>query len=193
MTPDEVVQELTACRALLEGHFVLTSGRHSSRFVQFSVVLQHPDIASRLCRALADLWSDCTIDTVVGPAMGGIIIAYETARALGARNLFTEKHDGSMRLLRGFNLAPGERVLVVDDVVTTGGSLKDTVAVVRQAGAAVVGASVLVHRDAGGAIDFGGGCDYRPLATVEAVSYDPDDCPLCRQGVPVTDPDLRKT
>ena len=189
MTGDAVLQELAQCGALLEGHFVLSSGRHSDRFIQMGVVLQHPAVAERLCRALAGLWGDVEIDTVLGPAMGGVIIAYETAKALGARALFTEREDGSMRLLRGFGLRPGERVLVVDDVLTTGGSVRDSIAAVRAGGGQAVGMSVLVHRKSGAAPAFD--VPYRRLAEVEAVSFPPADCPLCQRGVAVTDPDKR--
>ena len=190
MTSDEVLEDLTRCGALLTGHFELSSGRHSDRFLQFSVVLQHPPLSGGLCAAMAALWRDDGIETVVGPAMGGIIVAYETARALQARALFTERQDGRMRLLRGFALRPAERVLVVDDVLTTGGSLRETVAAVQAAGADPVGVSVLVHRQAGQDVDFG--VPYRPLAEVEAVSHAPADCPLCARGEPFTDPDRRK-
>ena len=190
MTNNEVLAELTRCGALLTGHFQLTSGRHSDRFLQLSAVLQHPALAERLCEALAGLWQVERVEAVVGPAVGGIIVAYETARALSARALFTEREDGRMHLLRGFALRRGERVLVVDDVLTTGGSLKDTATCVQAAGAEVVGVSVLVHRRAGEIPDFG--VPYRPLSEVEAVSYPPEACPLCGQGAPLTDPDRRR-
>jgi orotate phosphoribosyltransferase len=189
MTPDDVLAKLSECGALLTGHFVLSSGRHSDRFLQLSVVLQHPRLAGQLCGAMGGLWTGQGIETVVGPAMGGIVIAYETARALGARALFTEREEGRMRLLRGFAVRPGERVLVVDDVLTTGGSVRDSVKAVRAAGATVAGVSVLVHRRSGAAPAFD--VPYRPLAEVEAASYPPADCPLCRTGVAVTDPDKR--
>ena len=192
MTDEEVLEELRRCGALLSGHFVLSSGRHSDRFLQLSVVLQDPRVAERLCAALADLWRRARVETVVGPALGGIIVAYETARALGARALFTEREEGRMRLLRGFALREGERVLVVDDVVTTGGSLRETIDAVVDAGAAVVGVGALAHREGKvgtGGVDFG--VPYRPLARVAAVSYSPADCPLCSRGEPLTDPDKR--
>ena len=190
MTSDEVLSELGRCGALLTGHFLLASGRHSDRFLQMNVVLQHPPLSERLCGAMAGLWGDSEIDAVVGPAVGGIIVAYETARALEARALFTEREDGKMGLLRGFALRPGERVLVVDDVLTTGGSLRETAIAVREAGAEVLGVSVLVHRRAGQRIDFG--APYRPLAEVEALSYPPAECPLCQGRVPLVDPDRRR-
>jgi orotate phosphoribosyltransferase len=189
MTGDEVVAELTACGALLEGHFALTSGRHSDRFLQLSVVLQHPDRAARLCEALAALWADEGITVVVGPAVGGIITAYETARALGARALYTERQDGALRLLRRFRLDADDRVLVVDDVVTTGGSLSGTIEAVEGCGAGVVGVGALVHRLSKLAVTFP--VPYRPLVAVEAHNFEPAVCPLCRDGVPLVDPDLR--
>ncbi len=189
MTAEEVLAELRACGAFLTGHFVLASGRHSDRFLQLSVVLQHPAVAERLCGAMAGLWGGERIDAVVGPAMGGIVVAYETARALGARALFTERDGEAMKILRGFTLRPTDRVLVVDDVLTTGGSVRDSVKAVQEAGAQVAGVSVLVHRQSGQKIDFG--APYRPLAEVQAVSFAPAECPLCAKNVPIIDPDRR--
>jgi orotate phosphoribosyltransferase len=167
--------------ALLDGHFQLTSGLHSSRYLQCALVLQHPVHAEFVGRALAAKFSDERVDTVIAPAIGGIIVAHETARAIGVRAIFTERDEGVMTLRRGFSVQPGERVLVVEDVVTTGGSTRDTIEAVIEAGGAVVGAGSLVDRS-GGSVDVG--VRRHALLTLVVPSYDPSVCPLCKQGVP---------
>jgi orotate phosphoribosyltransferase len=174
--------------ALLEGHFQLTSGLHSARYLQCALVLQHPDHAEFVGRALAAKFSDDRVDAVVAPAIGGIIVAHETARAIGARALFTERDDGVMTLRRGFRLNRGERVLVVEDVVTTGGSTRETIEAVIEADGVVVGAGSLVDRS-GGSVDLG--VRRQSLLTLVVPSYDPSECPLCRQGVPPIKPGSR--
>lgn len=175
--------------AMLTGHFLLTSGRHSDRYFQCAKVLQHPSYCEELCRELALRYAADRVDTVVGPAMGGIIISYEVARHLGARSLFTEREGGTMTLRRGFTLSPGERVLVVEDVITTGGSVKEAMDVVRKAGGQVVGAAVLVDRSCG---EAGLGVRTESLLEIPAVSYCQDQCPLCRRGIPFIKPGSRK-
>jgi orotate phosphoribosyltransferase len=140
--------------ALLEGHFLLTSGRHSDRYVQCAQVLKFPEYTSLLCERIAAGFQGEQIDLVVGPAMGGILVAYETARHLKVPNLFTERENGSMTLRRGFAIQPGEKVLVVEDVVTTGGSVVEVIDLVKAKGAEVVGVGVLVDRS-GGKVNFG--------------------------------------
>ena len=175
--------------ALLRGHFLLTSGLHSPVYLQCALVLQNPANAERLCRDLAERFREEQIQTVVAPAIGGIIVAHETARALGARALFTERESGVMTLRRGFSLSPGERVLVVEDVVTTGGSTRETIDAVRRAGAVVVGAGSLVDRS-GGAVDLG--VHRSALLSLSVAAYDPSDCPQCREGLPAIKPGSRK-
>ena len=167
--------------ALLEGHFQLTSGSHSARYLQCALVLQHPEHAEFVGRALAARFSDDRVEAVIAPAIGGIIVAHETARAIGARALFTERDDGVMTLRRGFRLSRGERVLVVEDVVTTGGSTRETIEAVIGADGVVIGAGSLVDRS-GGTVDLG--VRRQSLLTLDVPSYDPSECPLCRQGVP---------
>lgn len=175
--------------ALLEGHFLLTSGLHSPRYLQCALVLQYPEHAEYAGRAIASHFTGERVSAVVAPAIGGIVVGHETARALGARALFAEREGGVMTLRRGFTLSPGERVLVVEDVVTTGGSTRETVEAVRRAGGEVIGAGSLVDRSSGAA-DVG----VRPVAllTLDVPAYDPSDCPLCRQGLDLVKPGSRK-
>lgn len=176
--------------ALLEGHFLLTSGKHSRQYMQCAQVLQYPHLAAQLAEELAKSFQNQGIQTVIGPAMGGILVAHEVGKALGVRALFTERENGVMRLRRGFSLKEGERVLVVEDVITTGGSVREVIDVVRESGALPVGVGVLVDRS-GGKIDFG-----LPLASViqlQIESYDPSECPLCAEGIPHIKPGSRTT
>jgi orotate phosphoribosyltransferase len=174
---------------LLEGHFQLTSGLHSPRYLQCALVLQHPQYAELIGRELAARFSGEQIDVVVAPAIGGIIVGHETARGIGARAMFTEREAGVMRLRRGFRLNPDERVLVVEDVVTTGGSTRETIEASRQAGGVVIGAGSIVDRS-GGAVEVG--VPRESLLTLDVPTYDPSQCPLCKRGVPVTKPGSRE-
>src|ERR1044072_6166812 len=176
--------------ALLEGHFQLTSGLHSPRYLQCALVLQHPEHAEWVGRALAAHFNDEGVSAVVAPAIGGIIVAHETARALGVRALFTEREAGAMKLRRGFHINEGERVLVVEDVVTTGGSTRETIDAVVNAGGIVSGAGSVVDRS-GGAVDVG--ARRVALLTLEVPAYDPADCPLCQEGSTGLKPGSRKT
>ncbi|MFZ5633133.1 MAG: orotate phosphoribosyltransferase [Bacillota bacterium] len=176
--------------AMLTGHFLLTSGRHSDRYFQCALVLQHPVHCEALCRELAARFAGEKVETVVGPAMGGIVISYEVARRLKARSLFAERQEGKMILRRGFAISPGERVLVVEDVTTTGGSVREVIDLVGEAGGQVVGAAVLVDRSGGEARL---GVRTESLLQIPAVSYSPDQCPLCRRGMPFVKPGSRKS
>jgi orotate phosphoribosyltransferase len=174
--------------ALLDGHFQLTSGLHSPRYLQCALVLQYPEHAEYVGQALAAKFSDDRVDAVVAPAIGGIVVAHETARAIGARALFTEREAGVMTLRRGFRLSRGERVLVVEDVVTTGGSTRETIEAVVEADGVVIGAGSIVDRSAG-AVDLG--VRRQSLLTLEVASYNLQDCPLCKEGVPFIKPGSR--
>lgn len=189
LTHDEAIEIFTKANALLTGHFRLTSGRHSNQYMQCAQVLQYPQYASVLCDALAEKFKGTQVDLVVGPAMGGIIVAYEVGRALGVKTLFTERENGAMALRRGFAINPGEKVLVVEDVVTTGGSVKEVIDVVREKGGEVVGVGVLVDRS-NGKVDFG--VPTESILKMEIQSYDPEECPLCKQGLPVVKPGSRQ-
>ncbi|MDR2136704.1 MAG: orotate phosphoribosyltransferase [Synergistaceae bacterium] len=172
-----------------EGHFKLTSGLHSDRYMQCARLFQYPEDSIRVCAEIAEAFRDKGLDLVAGPALGGIIIAYEVARILGVRNVFAEREDGTMTLRRGFQVSAGERVLVVEDVVTTGGSVKELMALLRSQGAEVVGVGSVVDRS-NGIVDFG--VPFYPLAAMNVKIWEPDACPLCRQGVPIVKPGSRK-
>jgi orotate phosphoribosyltransferase len=189
MTEKEVLSIFEESKALLRGHFRLSSGLHSGQYLQCALVLQFPETAARLAKALAEKFGPGKIDAVVGPALGGVTWAYEVARALGVRGLFTEREDGKMTLRRGFRISEGERVLVVEDVVTTGGSTKEVIAVVKALGGLVVGVGSVIDRS-DGAPDFG--VQFKSLARVKVETFEERDCPLCKAGKPVTKPGSRK-
>jgi len=181
--------------AYLRGHFRLTSGLHSPEYIQCALVLQHPALAERLgrelARAIRGIINDEAVDLVASPAIGGLIIGHEVARALGARCIFAERDpQGKMSLRRGFTVEPGESGVVVEDVVTTGGSTRDVVNLLAEAGARVLAAGSIIDRSGGQA---GVGAARVALATLQVINYPPDECPLCREGVPVTKPGSRPT
>lgn len=190
MNREEVVERFRRTGALLEGHFVLTSGLHSPQYLQCALVLQHPPEAEAFGRAVAAQFRNTGVETVAAPAIGGIVIGWEVARALGARSIWTEREEGRMTLRRGFAVRPGERVLVVEDVITTGGSTRETCDALRAAGALVVGAASIIDRS-GGRSDVG--VPRVALATLEVPAVSPADCPLCARGVPAVKPGSRKT
>jgi len=185
LTEPEVQRLFEEAGGLLHGHFLLSSGLHSDTFLQAARLLQDPVVAERLCAALADLWRPKKPSVVIGPATGGIILAYETARQLSARALFSEQRDGRMTLGRGFHLRPGERVLVVDDVITTGASVRATGDMVAAMGGEVVGVGCLADR--GGGVGLPWPC--RGLLRVDPQEYRPEQCPQCSQGVALVEPD----
>jgi len=174
--------------ALLEGHFRLTSGLHSPGYLQCALVLQHPAEAEACGAAIADRVRALRPDVVLSPALGGIVIGQEVGRALGVRAIFAERQDGKLTLRRGFSLSPSDKVLVVEDVVTTGGSTQETIDVARAAGATVVGAASIIDRSGGNRkIDV----PYVALATIGLPTYEPDACPMCAEGKPVVKPGSR--
>ena len=180
---------LTRLGALKQGHFRLTSGLHSDRYMQCAALFQFPKESEQLCAALAEKFAGQKIDLVAGPALGGIIMAYEVARALGVPNIFSEREDGKMTFRRGFRIEAGQKVLVVEDVVTTGGSVKEVIGLVRAAGGEVVGVGSVVDRG-GGKADFG--VPFHALMTLEATNWKEEDCPLCKEGMPIVKPGSRK-
>ena len=188
MTHDELLSLFCRSGALLEGHFRLTSGRHSPRYLQCAMVLSYPQNAAALAGSLAPLVAGLGATVVLSPALGGIVIGHELGRALGVRAIFAERQDGGLTLRRGFTLTPGDRVLVVEDVVTTGGSTRETMEVAREAGATVVGAASIVDRS-GGNTDIG--VPYHALLPMTVPTYDPAACPLCADGLPVVKPGSR--
>lgn len=190
MDRERILKIFEETGVLLEGHFLLTSGRHSDRYLQCARVLQYPRYAEELCAELAGKFKAQDIDVCVGPAMGGIIVAYETARHLGCRALFTERDEkGSMTLRRGFSLEPGERVLVLEDVITTGGSVQEVIDLARSLGAVVAGVGVMVDRSGGNAaFDV----PLTSLIKLDVRTYNAGECPLCAQGLPAVKPGSRK-
>lgn len=190
MTDKNRVEEiLRESEVLLEGHFILTSGRHSAQYMQCAKILQYPQYAEELAKGLAENFAGDTVDVVIGPATGGIILAYEVARQLKARNLFAEREEGKMKLRRGFYLPPESRVLVVEDVITTGGTVQEVIDLARALNGTVIGVAVLVDRSMG-VVDFGVPC-YSAYAS-SVISWNPDECPLCREGaIPPVKPGSR--
>ena len=184
MNEKEVESLLKETKAILEGHFLLTSGLHSPLYVEKFNVLQHPEYTEKLCQEFANHFKDMGIETVIGPATGGIILSQVTARLLGVRSIFTERENGKMTLRRGFKVAPGEKVLIVEDIVTTGGSIKEVVDVVNEAKGDIVGIGLFVDRS-GGKADFGVPKEkVYPLLHLTVPTYKPEECPLCKEGVP---------
>ena len=165
--------------AALQGHFLLTSGRHSDRYMQCAKLCVYPDKAEKICAALAEKLKGFGIELVAAPAIGGIIMGYEMARQLKVPNIFLERQDGVMTLRRGFTVEPGTKVAVVEDVVTTGGSVREVVEVLKNLGAEVVAVASVVDRSAG-KVDFG--LPYVSLLSMDITSYEPENCPLCREG-----------
>jgi len=190
LTAEEVIAKFKESGALLEGHFMLTSGLHSPVYLQCALVLQQPRAAEQFGRSIAEHFQTENIQTVASPAIGGIVIGHEVARALGARFIWTERQNGSMILRRGFSVAPGERILVVEDVVTTGGSTRETVTALQASGAQIVGAASIIDRSSGKA-DVG--VPRIALATLDVASVDPTVCELCKRGEVAIKPGSRKT
>src|SRR5213596_2669856 len=188
MTRDAVLDLFRRSGALLDGHFRLTSGLHSTGYLQCALVLQHPPHAEALGRAIADKTRDLRPTVVLSPALGGLVIGHEVGRALGVRAIFAERQDGALTLRRGFTLSERDRVLVIEDVLTTGGSTRETMQVARAAGAQVIGAAAIVDRSAG-AIRFD--VPFHALLDIDLPTYEPEQCPLCAQGLPVVKPGSR--
>ncbi len=175
----DVLKIFKSTEALLEGHFLLTSGRHSNQYFQCAKVLQYPDYTAEICSIIAEHFKDFEIDTVIAPAMGGMIVGYEVARQLNKRSIFTERENKEMTLRRGFSLSKGEKVLVCEDVITTGGSVKEVIEIVKKFDAQIVGVASIVDRS-NGKVDFG----FPLFSTLklDVVSYEPDNCPICKEG-----------
>jgi orotate phosphoribosyltransferase len=180
--------EFDETRALLSGHFRLSSGLHSDRYLQCALILQWPERARRIGDALGELLGSFEPSVVVGPALGGVIVGYETARALGVRSVFTERKDGVMQLRRGFSFTPGERAVVVEDVFTTGKSTRETIAAIGQQGARVVAAGSIVDR---GLPPDALAVPWRSLLVVDAPAWPENACPLCAEGFPLEAPGSR--
>ncbi|MEG0702727.1 MAG: orotate phosphoribosyltransferase [Christensenella sp.] len=189
MTREEIISVFKEKEVMLEGHFLLTSGRHSDKYMQCAKLFQYPDVSEKICAQLAEQFSDIEINLVVGPAIGGIIMAYEMSRQLGVKNIFAERENGKMALRRGFSVPKGAKILVTEDVVTTGGSVKEVMTLLREMGAEVVGVGSVVDRSAGN-VDFG--VPFRAVLSMEVKSYEADKCPICKTDSPLVKPGSRK-
>jgi orotate phosphoribosyltransferase len=188
MTRDELLDLFRRAGALLEGHFRLSSGLHSPGYLQSALVLQYPDHAEKLGRALADRTRELGATVVLSPALGGVVIGQEVGRALGVRALFAERQDGMLTLRRGFTVAASDRVLVVEDVLTTGGSTREAMQVAAASGAQIAGAASIVNRSGGRP---GLDVPFVSLLDVSFPTYEPAACPLCAEGVAVVKPGSR--
>ena len=192
MDKQQVLSLFRESGALLEGHFQLTSGLHSPQYFQCARVLQFPAHATMLCGNIAAHFKEAGIDVVIAPALGGIVVGQEVGRQLGARTLFTERKEGVMELRRGFEIRRGERVLVCEDVVTTGGSVFEVIRIVTGQGGVLAGVGYVVDRS-GGKVRFdveNGGSQYA-LLQMDVIAYQPESCPLCKQGIPAVKPGSR--
>lgn len=189
ITKERVLEILKEADVLQEGHFLLTSGRHSDKYLQCAKIFQYTKYSEELCRALAEKFAGKGVELVIGPAIGAIQMSYEVSRHLGVKNIFAERENGKMTLRRNFTIEPGQKVLVVEDVVTTGGSVREVIDIVREHGGEVVGLGVVVDRT-GGKIDFG--VPLESVISMEVVSYEADECPLCKKGLPLIKPGSRQ-
>lgn len=189
MNPEAVIDQFKQTGALLEGHFQLTSGLHSTVYLQCARVLQFPEKAEAFGRAIAQKFSTAGIQLVASPAIGGIVIGHEVARALGARFIWTEREAGEMTLRRGFTVSAGERTLVVEDVITTGGSTRETIDALKSAGADVIAAASIIDRS-GGSVEVG--VPRVALATLKVLSVEPAICDACKLGEPAVKPGSRR-
>lgn len=184
-----ILEDFRNTDALLDGHFILSSGLHSPKYLQCALALQYPLDAARFGKAIAEHFTDANIKTVASPAIGGLIIGYEVAKALNIRFIWTERENGVMTLRRGFSVKDGEKILVVEDVITTGGSTRECIEALETRGAKVIGAASIIDRS-GGTADVG--VPRIALVSLEVPSYKPEDCPLCRRGDVAVKPGSRK-
>lgn len=189
LTNEEIIQIFKEKEVMLEGHFLLTSGRHSDKYLQCAKLFQYADTSELICKLLAGKFKEDHIDLVAGPAIGGIIMAYEMGRQLGVKNIFAERENGVMTFRRGFQVPKGANVLVVEDVVTTGGSVREVIALLKEQGANVAGVGSVVDRS-NGQVDFG--CKFDAVLSMEVLSYEPGNCPICGSGIPLVKPGSRK-
>ncbi|MEG0771321.1 MAG: orotate phosphoribosyltransferase [Clostridia bacterium] len=189
LTNERIMEILEEAGVLLQGHFLLTSGRHSNKYMQCAKIFQNSKYSKELCKDLAEKFKEDNIDIVVGPALGAIQMAYEVSSQLEVPNFFAEREDGKMTLRRGFSLEKGQRVLIVEDVVTTGGSVFEVIDLVKAEGAVVAGVGVIVDRSAG-KIDFG--VPFKAVTSMSIESYTKEECPLCKEGLPYVKPGSRK-
>lgn len=190
MNSDTALKHFEETNALLNGHFILTSGLHSPQYLQCALALQFPADASRFGRSIAEMFADAKIDTVASPAIGGLVIGYAVAEALNTRFIWVERQNEQMVLRRGFQVKPGERILVVEDVMTTGGTTKEAINCLKSLGADVVAAATIVDRSNGKAEV---GINRMSLITLDVATYPPPECPMCQEGIEAVKPGSRKS
>ncbi|MDM7923984.1 MAG: orotate phosphoribosyltransferase [Pyrinomonadaceae bacterium] len=188
MNPEQILQQFRETDALLEGHFILSSGLHSPKYLQCALALQFTADAQKFGQAIAEKYLTSGIETVASPAIGGLVIGFAVAAALNVKFIWTERQNGDMTLRRGFSLRPGEKILVVEDVITTGGSTRECIAALEANGGTVVAAASIVDRSNGTA-DVG--VPRTSLITLDVPSFDPSDCPMCAQGLEAIKPGSR--
>lgn len=189
ITNERVMEVLKEAGVLLEGHFKLTSGRHSNKYLQCAKIFRYTKYAEELCKSLAEQFAQDNVELVIGPAIGAIAMSYETSRHLNVENIFAERDaDGVMQIRRGFEITKGQNVLIVEDVVTTGGSVKEVIELVKNAGGNIIGIGSIVDRT-GGNIDFG--FPYKSVISMEVTSWDEENCPLCKEGSTAIKPGSR--
>ncbi|MCD4651918.1 MAG: orotate phosphoribosyltransferase [Candidatus Cloacimonetes bacterium] len=181
----DIKEILKESGAFLEGHFQLTSGRHSQYYIEKIKVINQPDKVVLLCKAFAEKLKHFEVDFIIGPAMGGIVLAFETARQLGKPFVFSQRKDGEMTIRSGFEVKAGQKAIIIEDIVTTGGSVREVLAVLKQKGVESVALGLIVDRT-GGEIDFG--IPTFPLLSMKVESWEPEDCPLCRKSIALTRP-----
>ncbi len=190
LSEEEILEIFKKTEALLEGHFLLTSGRHSNIYFQCAKVLQHTECTTKICELIFNRFKESNIDTIISPAIGGIVVGQEVARQLNKRFIFAEREDKNLTLRRGFSLSEGEKVLVCEDVITTGGSVFEVIDIVKNNKAQVIGVASIVDRS-NGKVDFG--YPFFPTLRLDAKSYSADECELCKKNIPLTKPGSRKT
>ena len=186
---NEIEEIFTKTKVILKGHFLLTSGRHSDTYMQCARLFEQARYSELLCRELANEFKGDNVEIVIGPAIGGIILAYEVSRHLNVPNMFAEREDGKFKLRRGFDIYEGANALIVEDVVTTGGSVKEVIEVVKQYGGNVVGVGCIADRSDGN-VDFG--VKFKSVYSAGIISYESQNCPVCGTGLPLTKPGSRK-
>lgn len=188
VAPEQALALLQSAGALFEGHFLLSSGLHSGQYFQCAKLLENPPVAAQIAEALAKVCAAWNVDVVLSPAVGGILVGYELSRVLGCRNIFAERPSGRFELRRGFSIRPGERVLMAENVITTGGSVLEAAEVVKNYGGEIVGYAVIVDRSGG---RFAPEQPVVAYGAFDAQAFTPDQCPLCAKGIPVEKPGSR--
>ena len=184
---NEVLELLEKTEGVLHGHFCLTSGLHSNLYFQCAKLYQYPDIVEKIGKKLAEALKDVEFDTIVAPAIGALIIGYETAKQAGKRNLFVERKDGVMQLRRGYQLTKGEKIVIIEDVITTAKTIKETIDATKDFGVEVAAVGCIVDRTCGKT-----GLNIKSLMQIDPVTYEPDKCPLCKEGLPLVKPGSRE-